>query len=289
MNIKGIILAGGAGSRLSPVTKSVNKQLLPIYNKPMIFYPLSVLMLGNIKNILIVVNKGQKKSFNNILGDGSDLGIRISYIEQDYPKGLPDAFILGEQFIKKSNIALILGDNFFYGSMLSPILKNAFKTSSGAKIFLYPTKNPSSYGIVELDKRNKIKKILEKPKVTNSNLAITGLYIFDNNAVKYSKQILPSKRKELEIVDLINIYKKKNNLKMTKLGRGSAWLDVGTFEDLHEANNFVQNVEKRQNYQIACIEEISLSKKWITKKNIKSRIKFYGNSSYSKYLKTLIV
>ena len=205
MSIKGIILAGGAGSRLSPVTKSVNKQLLPIYNKPMIFYPLSVLMLGNIKNILIVVNKGQKKSFNNILGDGSDLGIRISYIEQDYPKGLPDAFILGEQFIKKSNIALILGDNFFYGSMLSPILKNAFKTSSGAKIFLYPTKNPSSYGIVELDKRNKIKKILEKPKVTNSNLAITGLYIFDNNAVKYSKQILPSKRKELEIVDLINI------------------------------------------------------------------------------------
>tara|TARA_Y100000590_G_scaffold387624_1_gene461358 strand:- start:445 stop:1314 length:870 start_codon:yes stop_codon:yes gene_type:complete len=285
---KGIILAGGLGTRLSPITKSVSKQLLPVYDKPLIFYPLSVLMLCNIKNILIIVKKGERQNFQKVLGDGKDLGIKISFKEQLKPKGIPEAFVIGENFIKNSSVALILGDNFFYGQGLSEILKKSFSSKSGARIFTYPINNPENFGIVEKYKKNKKLKIIEKPKKTKSNLAITGLYIFDNKVANYAKTIKKSKRNETEIVDLINIYNKKNKLKVTDLGRGSTWLDTGTIESMLAASNYVQVVEERQKYKIACLEEIAYSKDWIKKKNIINRINFYGNCSYSKYLKNLI-
>ena len=285
---KGIILAGGLGTRLSPLTKPISKQLLPIYDKPLIFYPLSVLMLCNIRDVLIIVKKGEKENFKKVFGNGNDLGIKINYKEQLNPKGIPDAFIVGENFIKNSNIALILGDNFFYGQGLSEILRKSFSLKNGACIFTYPINNPENFGIVEKIRGSKKLKIIEKPKKTKSNRAITGLYIFDNSVVKYSKSIKTSKRNETEIVDLINIYNKKNKLKVTDLGRGSAWLDTGTIESLLAASNYVQVVEERQKYKIACLEEISYLKGWIKKKNILNRIKFYGNCNYSKYLKELI-
>ena len=285
---KGIILAGGLGTRLSPLTKPISKQLLPIYDKPLIFYPLSVLMLCNIRDVLIIVKKGEKENFKKVFGNGNDLGIKINYKEQLNPKGIPDAFIVGENFIKNSNIALILGDNFFYGQGLSEILRKSFSLKNGACIFTYPINNPENFGIVEKIRGSKKLKIIEKPKKTKSNRAITGLYIFDNSVVKYSKSIKTSKRNETEIVDLINIYNKKNKLKVTDLGRGSTWLDTGTIESLLAASNYVQVVEERQKYKIACLEEISYLKGWIKKKNILNRIKFYGNCNYSKYLKELI-
>ena len=285
---KGIILAGGLGTRMSPLTKAVNKQLLPIYDKPLIFYPLSVLMLCNIRDVLIIVKKGEKENFKKVFGNGNDLGIKINYKEQLNPKGIPDAFIVGENFIKNSNIALILGDNFFYGQGLSEILRKSFSLKNGACIFTYPINNPENFGIVEKIRGSKKLKIIEKPKKTKSNRAITGLYIFDNSVVKYSKSIKTSKRNETEIVDLINIYNKKNKLRVTDLGRGSTWLDTGTIESLLAASNYVQVVEERQKYKIACLEEISYLKGWIQKKNILNRIKFYGNCNYSKYLKELI-
>ena len=285
---KGIILAGGLGTRLSPLTKPISKQLLPIYDKPLIFYPLSVLMLCNIRDVLIIVKKGEKENFKKVFGNGNDLGIKINYKEQLNPKGIPDAFIVGENFIKNSNIALILGDNFFYGQGLSEILKKSFSLKNGACIFTYPINNPENFGIVEKIRGSKKLKIIEKPKKTKSNRAITGLYIFDNSVVEYSKSIKTSKRNETEIVDLINIYNKKNKLKVTDLGRGSTWLDTGTIESLLAASNYVQVVEERQKYKIACLEEISYLKGWIQKKNILNRIKFYGNCNYSKYLKELI-
>lgn len=285
---KGIILAGGIGSRMSPLTKAVNKHLLPIYDKPVFFYPLSVLMLSGIKDILIVVNKGEQYQFKKILPNGKNLGIKITYAEQKSPRGLPDAFLIAEKFIAKENVALILGDNFFYGQGLSEILKKSFNIKSGARIFTYPINNPQNFGIVEKVNGGKKLRIIEKPKKTRSNLAITGLYVFDKNVVKYSKTIKTSKRKETEIVDLINIYNKKNKLKVTDLGRGSTWLDTGTIESLLAASNYVQVVEERQKYKIACLEEIAFSKGWIKKKNINNRIKFYGPCNYSKYLKELI-
>ena len=285
---KGIILAGGLGTRLSPLTKPISKQLLPVYDKPLIFYPLSVLMLCNIRDVLIIVKKGEKENFKKVFGNGNDLGIKINYKEQLNPKGIPDAFIVGENFIKNSNIALILGDNFFYGQGLSEILRKSFSLKNGACIFTYPINNPENFGIVEKIRGSKKLKIIEKPKKTKSNRAITGLYIFDNSVVKYSKSIKTSKRNETEIVDLINIYNKKNKLKVTDLGRGSTWLDTGTIESLLAASNYVQVVEERQKYKIACLEEISYLKGWIQKKNILNRIKFYGNCNYSKYLKELI-
>ena len=285
---KGIILAGGLGTRLSPLTKPISKQLLPIYDKPLIFYPLSVLMLCNIRDVLIIVKKGEKENFKKVFGNGNDLGIKINYKEQLNPKGIPDAFIVGENFIKNSNIALILGDNFFYGQGLSEILRKSFSLKNGACIFTYPINNPENFGIVEKIRGSKKLKIIEKPKKTKSNRAITGLYIFDNSVVKYSKSIKTSKRNETEIVDLINIYNKKNKLRVTDLGRGSTWLDTGTIESLLAASNYVQVVEERQKYKIACLEEISYLKGWIQKKNILNRIKFYGNCNYSKYLKELL-
>ena len=285
---KGIILAGGLGTRLSPITKSVSKQLLPVYDKPLIFYPLSVLMLCNIKNILIIVKKGEKKNFQAALGDSRDLGINLEFKEQTKPTGIPEAFIIGEKFINRNSVALILGDNFFYGQGLTEILKRNFTLKNGSRIFTYPIKDPHNFGIVEKSTRGKKVRIVEKPKKSKSNLAITGLYLFDKNVSDYSKKIKLSKRKETEIVDLINIYNRKNKLKITDLGRGSTWLDAGTIESLLAASTYVQVVEERQKYKIACLEEIALSKKWINKKNIINRIKFYGNCSYSMYLKKLL-
>ena len=285
---KGIILAGGAGTRMSPLTKAVNKQLLPIYDKPLIYYPLSVLMLSGIRDILIIVNKGQLNQFKKILPNGKNLGIKITYAEQKYPKGLPDAFIVGKKFIGNNNVALILGDNFFYGQSLTKKLKECVKLKKGAKVILHPVGNPSSYGIASINKKNKITKIIEKPKKFFSNLAVTGLYFFDNNAINYSEKLKPSARKEIEIVDLLNMYKKKNKLSAEFLGRGGAWLDTGSIKDFYDTSAFVSALEKRQGLKIACLEEIALNNKWISKKNIDSAIKFYGKCNYSQYLSTLI-
>ena len=284
---KGIILAGGKGTRMSPLTKAVNKQLLPIYDKPLIFYPLSILMLAKIKDILIIVNKGELKQYKKILPDGKNLGIKITYIEQSKPRGLPDAFILGEKFIGKSNVALILGDNFFYGQNLSNQLLDNIKLSKGAKIILHKVIKPELYGVAKINKKNQVLNIKEKPKKFLSNLAITGLYFFDNNVVKYAKQLKPSKRGELEIVDLIMKYKKGNKLSADLIGRGGAWLDSGSIEDFYKTSSFVSAIQNRQGFKIACLEEIALNYGWIKKKQIQNAIKFYGNCEYSQYLKKL--
>ena len=285
---KGIILAGGRGTRMSPLTKAVNKQLLPIYDKPLIFYPLSILMLSGIRNILIVVNKGQLDQYKKILPNGDNLGIKISYTEQPSPKGLPDAFLIGEKFINNDNVALILGDNFFYGQNLTNKLRKQAQLSKGASVFLHPVKKTELYGVAKIDKKNKIIGIKEKPKKFYSNYAVTGLYYFDKKVIEYTKKLKPSKRKELEIVDLLNIYKKKNRLKADFIGRGGVWLDTGTLDDFYKTSAFVEVIENRQGLKIACIEEIAFRNRWINSKNIKNAIKFYGNCKYSEYLKKLI-
>jgi len=285
---KGIILAGGYGTRLGSLTKAVNKQLLPLYDKPLIYYPLSVLMLAGIRNILIITNKGEKSNFIKLLGDGSQLGIKITFLEQSRPKGLPDAFIVGEKFIGRENVVLILGDNFFYGQGFTSRLKNALKKNKGATIFTYIVNNPSDYGILETDKKNKIKKIIEKPSRPKSNLAITGLYFFNHKVINFAKSLKPSKRNELEIVDLLNIYLKKKLLRAEFMGRGSAWLDTGNATNLFNASQYIAAIEERQGLKIACIEEISYQNKWISKKQILKRISFYGKCDYSNYLKKII-
>ena len=285
---KGIILAGGLGTRMSPLTKAINKQLLPIYDKPLIYYPLSVLMLAGIKNILIVVNKGQIGQFKKLLSNGKRFGVNISYVEQSKPRGLPDAFVIGEKFIGKENVAMILGDNFFYGQNLSRLLLNNTKLSKGARIVLHKVLKPELFGIAKINNRQKITKIKEKPKKFLSDLAITGLYFFDNKVVNYAKQLKPSKRGEVEIVDLLNFYKSKNQLYADLIGRGGAWLDTGSMDDFYKTSAFVSAIENRQGLKIACIEEIALNNRWINKKHIKQSIKFYGNCDYSKYLAKLV-
>lgn len=284
---KGIILAGGNGTRMSPLTKAVNKQLLPIYDKPLIFYSLSILMLSKIKEVLIIVNKGQLEQYKKIIPDGNNLGMKISYKEQEKPNGLPEAFIIGETFIKKDNVALILGDNFFYGQNLSSLLLECKNLKSGAKVVLHKVNKPELYGVAQL-KNNKISIIKEKPKKFISDKAITGLYFFDNNVVKLSKKLKKSKRNELEITDLLKIYKKQNKLRFKELGRGAVWLDTGSIEDFYNASSFVSTIENRQGIKIACLEEISLNNNWISKKELNQSIKFYGNCKYSNYLKTFL-
>ena len=286
---KGIILAGGIGTRMSPLTKAVNKQLLPLYDKPLIFYPLSLLMLAGIKKILIIVNKGQLNQFRKILPEKNNLGISIEYKEQKKPLGLPEAFLIGKKFIGNDSVSLILGDNLLYGQSLTKILKKNLNFKSGAKIFVHPVKNPNQYGVAILNKRKKVVKLVEKPKKIKSNLAVTGLYFFDNNAIQYSNKLKPSKRGELEIIDLLNLYKKSNKLKVEFIGRGGVWLDTGNVKDYYEATNFISAVENRQGLKIACLEEIAYKNKWITKKDIKNSINFYGVCEYSKYLKSLII
>ena len=286
---KGIILAGGKGTRMSPLTKAVNKQLLPIYDKPLIFYPLSILMLCKIKDILIIVNKGQLNQYKKLIPDGKNLGIKITFKEQVKPRGLPDAFIIGEDFIGSKNVAMILGDNFFYGQSLSDTLRKCTALKNGAKILLHKVVKPELFGVAKIDKKTKkIKKIKEKPKKFISNHAITGLYFFDNNVVKFAKTLKPSKRKELEIIDLLNKYKRKKKLTAEYLGRGGAWLDTGSISDYYKTSNFVQAVQNRQGVKIACLEEIAFLNKWIGKSHLKNQIKFYGNCDYSNYLKSII-
>ncbi len=284
---KGIILAGGLGTRMSPITKAVNKQLLPLHDKPLIYYPLSVLMLSGIKEVLIIVNKGSISQFRKVIPNGINLGMKISFAEQLKPSGLPEAFIIGEKFIGKDSVALILGDNFFYGQSLTKKLKKSSRIKNGACVFIHPVKNPSKFGIISF-KNRKILSLKEKPKNSKSNLAITGLYYFDNSVIEKSKSLKKSKRNELEIIDLLKKYLIKNRLKTELLGRGAAWLDAGSIEDLYQSTMFVSSLEKRQGLKIACLEEIAYLNGWINKSNILNSIKFYGNCDYSKYLKSLI-
>lgn len=288
MNYKGIILAGGKGTRLSPITKSINKHLLPIYNKPLIYYSLSILLLCKIREILVISSDEDIIKFKNLLGDGDRFGVKFYYKTQKKPAGIPEALLIGEKFLKNSNVALILGDNLFYGHQLSNKFNSAKRNNKNCTIFLYPVNNPSDYGILEIDKKNKIKSIKEKPNVTNSNLAITGFYFFDKDVVKYAKKLKPSKRNETEIISLIEKYSSKKKLKYEFLGRGSTWLDAGTFENLDKASLFVKSIENIQGFKIACLEEISLINKWIKKEDLMKSIKFYGNCEYSIYLKNLM-
>ncbi len=286
---KGIILAGGLGTRMSPLTKAVNKQLLPIYDKPLIYYPLSIFMLAKIRDILIIVNKGQLNQYKKLFPDSKNLGLNLSFKEQSKPVGLPDAFLIGEKFINNSNVAMILGDNFFYGQNLSGLLSDCVKLKQGAKIILHSVKNPEMFGVAKINPKNKkILKISEKPKKFISNYAITGLYFFDKKVIEYAKKLKPSKRGELEIIDLIDQYKKKNKLSAEFIGRGGAWLDTGSISDYYKTSAFVQAIENRQGFKIACLEEIALLNKWINKKDIIKSINFYGKCEYSSYLKKLV-
>ena len=285
---KGIILAGGLGTRVGPVTKAISKQLIPLFDKPIIFYSLSILMLMNIRKILLITKSEDIDSFKKILNDGSDFGIEIEYEIQKKPNGLPEAFILGESFIKKDNVALILGDNFFHGQSLTEILISQVKKfKSGAQIFTYNVKNPENYGVVEYKNKNNFY-LIEKPQKPKSNNAITGLYFFDKNVSNYSQRLKKSKRGELEIVDLMNQYLKNNKLKIHPLGRGSSWLDTGNCDDILRASNYINIIENRQNLKIGCIEEIAYKKKFISRSLLKKRIKFYGKCSYSDYLTKLV-
>ena len=284
---KGIILAGGLGTRMSPLTKAVNKQLLPIYDKPLIFYPLSILMLAKIRDILIIVNKGQLDQYKKIIPNGKRLGLNITYAEQEKPKGLPDAFLIGKKFIEKKSVALILGDNFFYGQSLSSMLKKCVQLKKGAKAILHKVANPEKFGVAKV-RGKKILTIKEKPKKFLSDFAITGLYFFDNEVIKYAEKLKPSKRNELEITDILNQYKKNNKLSAEFIGRGGAWLDTGSIDDFYKTTNFVSAIENQQGFKIACIEEIAFNNGWIKKKDIYSSIKFYGKCDYSRYLKKII-
>ncbi len=282
---KGIILAGGSGKRLFPITKSVNKHILPIGDKPMIYYPLSILMLAKIKNIEIITNKNEQKIFKSILGPTKDLGINVTYNYQKKPNGIGEVFKVSKKFINYSPFCLILGDNFFYGQALSYYLKNIQTFKEGSLIFTYPVKKTNQFGILEVDGLKK--KILEKPNKTKSNKAVTGLYVFDKKSNYFAQKIKKSKRNELEIVDILNKYSKNNMLHSIDLGRGASWFDMGTFDDLYNVNSLVNIIEKRQRFKIACLEEIALKNNWINAKNIKKRIKFYGSGGLSDYLKEL--
>ncbi|AYF43049.1 glucose-1-phosphate thymidylyltransferase [Halobacteriovorax sp. BALOs_7] len=286
--MKGIILAGGSGTRLYPATYSVSKQLLPIYNKPMIYYPLSILMLANIKEILIITTKRDMPLFKDLLGDGSQYGINLEYEIQNKPNGLAEAFIIGEKFIGNSPVCLILGDNIFYGQGIREKLENAAELNEGATIFGYYVNDPERYGVAEIDKSSNVLTIEEKPEKPKSNYAVTGLYFYDNSVVEKAKNVKPSKRGELEITSINNAYLKENKIKMEVLGRGIAWLDTGTHESFLEAGNFVYALEKRQGLQIACLEEIAYLKKWISKEDINEKISKLKNNSYSEYLKRVV-
>ena len=288
MKRKGIILAGGSGSRLYPVTQSISKQLLPVYDKPMIYYPLTTLMLGDIREILIISTPQDLPKFKKLFGDGSQWGLSLSYKTQPTPDGIAQSFILGEDFIGDDLITLILGDNIFYGNDLEKVLSSANKNYSGATIFAYQVKDPERYGVVQFNKNNDVISIDEKPLNPKSNFAITGLYYYDQTVVQIAKDLKPSKRNELEITDLLNQYRKRNNLSAEFIGRGGAWLDTGSIEDFYKTSNFVSAIENQQGFKIACLEEISLNNNWITKKEVLSSIKFYGNCQYSNYLKKII-
>lgn len=286
--MKGIVLAGGSGTRLYPITQGVSKHLLPIYDKPMIFYPLSVLMLAGIKDILLISTPDDIGSYKRLLEDGSDYGINITYEVQHKPNGLAEAFIISEDFIGTDKVCLILGDNIFYGQGFSPKLKQAAELSDGAIIFGYRVRNPKDFGIVEIDRENKIKSIQEKPNSPKSNIAVTGLYFYDNNVIDISKNIKPSSRGELEITCVNNEYLKRGKLEFEELGRGFAWLDTGTHDSLLEASRFVQTIQSRQGNQIASLEEIALSEGLISEEKFKDLTSKLQTSDYKNYLLSLI-
>ena len=286
--MKGIILAGGSGTRLYPLTKAISKQIMPIYDKPMIYYPLSVLMLANIREILIISTPRDLPVFEELLGDGSQLGLKLEYKVQKHPNGLAEAFIIGEEFIGDDNVCLILGDNIFYGSGLSGLLEEASKLKEGAVVFGYPVKDPRAYGVVEFDKNGKAISLEEKPEKPKSNYAIPGLYFYDNTVLKKVKSIKPSARGELEITSVNEKYLEEGNLSVKRFGRGVAWLDTGTHEALLEAANFVQTVQKRQGFYIACIEEIAYQKGWIGEEKVRELAKVMMKTEYGKYLIDLL-
>ncbi|MCC2625920.1 MAG: rfbA [Burkholderiales bacterium] len=286
-NYKGIILAGGSGTRLYPATQALSKQLLPVYDKPMIYYPLSILMLAEIREILIISTPDDISRFKQLLGDGSNFGIKLEYAVQTKPEGLVQAFLIGEEFLDGAPACLILGDNLYYGSGMTEILKKA-QSHSGATVFAYQVSDPERYGVVEFDNNHVAISLEEKPKLPKSNFAVTGLYFYDSNVVKYAKQVKPSARNELEITDLNKLYLSKNELKVITLKRGFAWLDTGTHDSLLEAGNFIQTIEHRQGIKIACLEEIALHKNWISKDEIKNMCKGMGKSTYAEYLRQIV-
>lgn len=287
--MKGIILAGGTGTRLNPITKGVSKQLLPIYDKPMIYYPLSILMLAGIKDILVISTPDDLPNYSSLLGDGSNFGINLEYASQESPNGLAEAFIIGRNFIGNDNVCLILGDNIFWGHGFTPSLEKASAKTSGATLFAYQVDDPRPFGVVEYDKNNKVLSIEEKPKNPKSNFALTGLYFYDNNVIDIAKNIKPSNRGELEITSINQIYLKQKNIEVELLGRGFAWLDTGTFDSLLEASMFVATIEKRQGYKVACLEEIAFNKGWIDKEKVLKSAEGHSKNSYGEYLKNLVL
>ncbi|EEZ53498.1 glucose-1-phosphate thymidylyltransferase [Neisseria gonorrhoeae PID1] len=286
--MKGIILAGGSGTRLYPITRGVSKQLLPVYDKPMIYYPLSVLMLAGIRDILVITAPEDNAAFQRLLGDGSDFGIRLQYAVQPSPDGLAQAFIIGEEFIGNGNVCLILGDNIFYGQSFTQTLKQAAAKTHGATVFGYRVKDPERFGVVEFDENFNALSIEEKPQQPKSDWAVTGLYFYDNRTVEFAKRLKPSARGELEISDLNQMYLEDGSLSVQILGRGFAWLDTGTHESLHEAASFVQTVQNIQDLQIACLEEIAWRNGWLTKKDVETRAKHLEKTAYGQYLLRLI-
>ena len=286
--MKGIILAGGSGTRLHPITRGISKHLLPIYDKPMIYYPLSVLMLAGIRDILIITTKDDQSNFIKILGNGSSFGINLTYEIQNEPNGLAEAFIIGKDFIKNDNVCLILGDNFFWGSGLPKLLKAAKTRKSGASVFCYRVDNPCSFGVAEFDNNFKVKSIEEKPKFPKSNFAVTGLYFYDNRVVKYASEVKPSSRGELEISSINKKYLDDNELHVEILGRGYAWLDTGSHDSLLSSGSFVETIESRQGFKVACLEEIGLTNGWITPENLRKSAESMRNNPYGKYLFNLL-
>lgn len=285
--MKGIILAGGTGSRLFPITLAVSKQLLPVFDKPMIYYPLSVLMLAGIRDILVITTPKDRDLFQLLLGDGSQFGIRLSYLAQPRPDGLAQAFLLGEEFIGSDSVTLILGDNIFWGQGFSAILKKAVSNADGATVFGYMVNNPHDFGVVEFDENQNAVSIEEKPTNPASNFAVTGLYVYDNEVINIAKEVRPSKRGELEITSINSEYLKRRKLRVELLGRGFAWLDTGTHTNLHQANVFVEAIQSRQGFIIACLEEIALDQGWITRSIISKRLQAYGHGDYAAYLAKL--
>lgn len=288
MNKKGIILAGGSGTRLYPITKGVSKQLLPIYDKPMIYYPLSVLMLAGIQEVLIITTPEDKESFERLLGDGSQFGINLQYAIQPSPDGLAQAFIIGEEFIGDSNVCLVLGDNIFYGQGFTPMLKQAVARDQGATVFGYQVKDPERFGVVEFDEQRRAVSLEEKPKIPKSNYAVTGLYFYDNDVIQIAKKVKPSDRGELEITTVNQMYLERGDLNVELLGRGFAWLDTGTHASLLEAAQFVETLEKRQGYKVACLEEIAFNHGWLTKEEVLKVGQSMSKNDYGQYLISLV-